>query len=118
MAWEPSRSQVSPKRGCASERGLAISPAADQATVEDASPARERRRKGATVDNPIDAPTSDTDNVICDGDPASLLAAHDQLVKQLHRASDDFAATRELKRVIAALQRVPLLQPVITSASR
>ena len=48
------------KRGCAWERGLAISRASDQATVENASPIRERRKKGATVDNPIDAPTSDT----------------------------------------------------------
>lgn len=41
------------------------------------------------------------------GDRRGLQALRDHFVDRLHRRSDDFDATRSLRLVIAALQRVP-----------
>jgi hypothetical protein len=41
------------------------------------------------------------------GDRRCLEAAHALFVARLHRRSDDFDATRGLRLVIAALQRLP-----------
>jgi hypothetical protein len=49
---------------------------------------------------PASAPSIDQD------DRASLEAAHSVFLDRLHRRSDDFDATRELRLVTAALHRL------------
>ena len=49
-------------------------------------------------------------------DSTALQAAHDMLIDRLHRRSDDFDATRELRAVIAAIQRLPPRKGTIRAA--
>jgi len=57
------------------------------------------------------------DEHVAVSDRAALLVAQRGYLKRLHRAADDFEATRGLKLVNAALQDLPAERPVVTTAS-
>jgi len=75
-----------------------------------------RPPENATNDTNDIRNTADIDDFV-EGDRASLLAMHDRFVARLHRAPDDFDASHGLRLAIAALQRLPDIEPVISASS-
>ena len=51
------------------------------------------------------------------GDRAWLEASHDVFVARLHRRSDDYDATNDLRLVSAALRELPRPRPVVSTWS-